>query len=107
MIHFLTSVNVQHHNNVTSTELMTKSKKPSFEEAIEELEQIVSKMEQGDLPLEEALSSFERGVQLANLSQLKLKQAEQKVKVLVEKNGEHQLIDFDQSQAQNSQEDLL
>lgn len=87
---------------------MTKPKKPenlTFEEAIEELEQIVSKMELGDLPLEDALSSFERGVQLANLSQQKLKQAEQKVKMLVEKNGEQQLIDF--AQPQDDQEDEM
>ncbi len=37
----------------------------SFETALGELEQIVNRLESGDLPLEEALSEFERGVQLA------------------------------------------
>ena len=39
----------------------------SFETALGELEQIVNRLESGDLPLEEALSEFERGVQLARL----------------------------------------
>ncbi len=37
----------------------------SFEKALSELEQIVTRLESGDLPLEEALNEFERGVQLA------------------------------------------
>lgn len=76
----------------------------SFEEAIAELEQLVSTMEQGDLPLEAALGAFEKGIQLANLSQQKLKQAEQKINMLVEKNGSEALIDV--STAQHEQEDL-
>lgn len=83
---------------------MTQQEKPenlSFEQAIEELEHIVSTMEQGDLPLEQALGAFERGVQLANQSQQKLKQAEQKVKVLLEKNGEQSLVDFESEQDQH------
>ncbi|MCY7296591.1 exodeoxyribonuclease VII small subunit [Alteromonas sp. a30] len=83
---------------------MTQQEKPenlSFEQAIEELEQIVSTMEQGDLPLEQALGAFERGVQLANQSQQKLKQAEHKVKVLLEKSGEQALVDFENEQEQH------
>lgn len=76
----------------------------SFEEAIAELEQLVSTMEQGDLPLEAALGAFEKGIQLANLSQQKLKQAEQKINMLVEKNGSQALVDI--SAAQSEQEDL-
>ena len=76
----------------------------SFEEAIAELEQLVSTMEQGDLPLEAALGAFEKGIQLANLSQQKLKQAEQKINMLVEKNGSQALVDI--SAAQPEQEDL-
>jgi len=75
----------------------------SFEEAIAELEQLVSTMEQGDLPLEAALGAFEQGIQLANLSQQKLKQAEQKIKMLVEKNGSQELVDI--SAAHNEHED--
>jgi exodeoxyribonuclease VII small subunit len=42
----------------------------SFETALGELEQIVNRLESGDLPLEEALSEFERGVQLARQGQV-------------------------------------
>ncbi|MDQ8576725.1 exodeoxyribonuclease VII small subunit, partial [Klebsiella aerogenes] len=51
----------------------------SFESALGELEQIVNRLESGSLPLEEALSEFERGVQLARQGQTKLQQAEQRV----------------------------
>ncbi len=51
----------------------------SFEKALSELEQIVTRLESGDLPLEEALNEFERGVQLARQGQAKLQQAEQRV----------------------------
>ncbi|MEH0014479.1 exodeoxyribonuclease VII small subunit, partial [Citrobacter portucalensis] len=46
----------------------------SFETALSELEQIVTRLEGGDLPLEEALNEFERGVQLARQGQVKLQQ---------------------------------
>tara|TARA_R110000868_G_scaffold59891_2_gene183620 strand:- start:934 stop:1185 length:252 start_codon:yes stop_codon:yes gene_type:complete len=67
----------------------------SFEQSMQELETIVSKMEQGDLPLEDALQNFERGIQLARLSQQKLKDAEQKVQILMSQNGQATLLDFD------------
>lgn len=77
---------------------MTTRKKPeslNFEQSMQELETLVSKMEQGDLPLEEALQSFERGIQLARHSQQKLKDAEQKVKILTTQNGQQTLDVFD------------
>ncbi|SMF95964.1 Exodeoxyribonuclease VII small subunit [Methylomagnum ishizawai] len=69
-------------------------KAPNFEESLAELEQLVDRMEQGDLPLEEALKLFERGVQLTRTSQAALREAEQKVRVLLEKNGEPLLKPF-------------
>lgn len=65
-----------------------------FEHAIQQLEEIVVNMEQGDIPLEEALSQFEQGVKLVKHSAEKLKQAEQRVQILLEKNGESKLVDF-------------
>ncbi|MCO4322692.1 exodeoxyribonuclease VII small subunit [Aliidiomarina quisquiliarum] len=65
----------------------------SFEQAISELEQIIVALEQGELPLEDALKQFERAVKLSRLSQEKLQAAEQKVKVLIEKQGAEQLVD--------------
>lgn len=59
-----------------------KTKVSGFEATLQELEAIVAKMEQGELPLEEALKNFERGVKLVKQCQEELKQAEQKVKIL-------------------------
>ncbi|KXI27415.1 exodeoxyribonuclease VII small subunit [Paraglaciecola hydrolytica] len=73
----------------------------SFEQSMQELETIVSKMEQGDLPLEDALQNFERGIQLARLSQQKLKDAEQKVQILMSQNGQANLLDFDTDNTDN------
>jgi exodeoxyribonuclease VII small subunit len=71
-----------------------KALSPSFEESLAELEQVVDALEQGSLPLEEALRLFERGVQLARASQTALRDAEQKVQILLEKNGEPTLKPF-------------
>jgi exodeoxyribonuclease VII small subunit len=58
-----------------------------FERSLAELEAIVEKLEQGDLSLDESLRHFERGVQLTRVCQSALKQAEQKVEVLLRKSG--------------------
>ncbi len=66
-------------------------KKPQaadFETALAELEKIVGKMEAGDQSLEEALKSFQRGIELARSCQQGLKEAEQRVEKLVQQNGE-------------------
>jgi exodeoxyribonuclease VII small subunit len=60
---------------------------PDFERSLAELEAIVDKLEQGDLSLDESLQQFERGVQLTRLCQSALKQAEQKVEILLRKSG--------------------
>ena len=59
-----------------------KSATPDFEAALAELEQIVERLEQGDLPLEESLRQFERGVELTRSCQKSLRQAEQKISIL-------------------------
>ena len=58
-------------------------KKENFEEALQKLEAIVAKMEEGDLPLEEALKAFEEGVRLARVCTGKLDEAERKVEKLI------------------------
>ena len=67
----------------------------SFEESLSELDTIVNSLEQGDLSLEESMALFERGLNLSQVSQTKLQAAEQKVKILLEKNGQQELSDFD------------
>jgi exodeoxyribonuclease VII small subunit len=58
-----------------------------FERSLAELEEIVDRLERGDLSLDDSLKHFERGVQLTRLCQAALKQAEQKVEILVRKGG--------------------
>jgi exodeoxyribonuclease VII small subunit len=65
-----------------------------FEKAITELENLVEQMEDGDLSLEASLKTFEAGIKLTRDCQNALQKAEQKVQILLEKNGETQLVDF-------------
>ena len=60
----------------------------SFETSLEQLETIVQKMESGDISLEESLKAFEDGIALTRRAQKSLTEAEQKVRVLLEANGE-------------------
>ena len=62
-----------------------------FEKKLGRLEEIVQKMERGDLPLEESLSLFEEGVRLSKECQTKLGEAENKVKVLLEVDAQGQM----------------
>ncbi len=73
---------------------MTTKQQPSFETAIAELEHIVAQLESGDLELEQSLKLFERGIELTRVSQSKLQEAEQKVQILMEKNGQLELQPF-------------
>ncbi|MEL4015612.1 exodeoxyribonuclease VII small subunit [Dryocola clanedunensis] len=66
----------------------------SFETALVELEQIVTRLEGGELPLEEALNEFERGIQLARQGQVKLQQAEQRVQILLSDSEDAPLKPF-------------
>jgi exodeoxyribonuclease VII small subunit len=56
-----------------------------FEAAIAELEGIVKKLEEGDLPLETSLALYERGVQLSRFCHTRLEEAERRIEVLDEK----------------------
>lgn len=59
---------------------------PSFEAALEELESLVERMESGSLSLDESLAAFERGIRLTRQCQQSLSAAEQRVRVLLEKD---------------------
>jgi len=75
-----------------------KSKKTGnmdFEKAMEELESLVDKMESGDLSLEDSLKHFEQGVKLTRQCQIALKDAEQKVSILLSEDNKIKLTDFD------------
>jgi exodeoxyribonuclease VII small subunit len=66
-----------------------------FERTMAELEAVVARLEQGDVPLEEALKAFERGVALTRACQEALAAAEQKVEILLERpDGGHAAVPF-------------
>jgi exodeoxyribonuclease VII small subunit len=66
----------------------------NFEKTFTELEELVKKMEGGDLSLEESLRYFERGMLLTKNCQQALNKAEQKVRILLEKNNKNNLESF-------------
>ena len=59
-----------------------------FETALDELEALVERMEQGESGLEDSLKDFERGIELTRACQSALQEAEQKVQILLQKDGE-------------------
>jgi exodeoxyribonuclease VII small subunit len=78
--------------------MATKNAKEfNFENALNELNQLVEKMEQGGLSLEESLQAFEKGIALTRQCQTALKTAEQKVQILLEKNGQSQLETYQEN----------
>lgn len=72
--------------------------KIDFESALRELEELVERMEQGDLSLEQSLKDFERGVALTRTCQQALQQAEQKVQILMRKDEDAELTPFEGSE---------
>jgi exodeoxyribonuclease VII small subunit len=76
----------------------TDVKKMSFEKALEELEQIVENMEDGDIPLDKMIEYFERGSSLSKQCRSKLEKLEKKIEVLMKDDGsEGEWADFDES----------
>jgi exodeoxyribonuclease VII small subunit len=71
-----------------------KDNVPDFEQSLLELEALVAKLEQGDVPLEDALKTFERGVALTRQCQTALRIAQQKVEVLLTRNGDESIEAF-------------
>jgi exodeoxyribonuclease VII small subunit len=65
-----------------------------FEDALAKLEEIVRKMEQGELTLDESLASFEEGIRLARLCSRKLDEAERRVEILLKKEGDLEVKPF-------------
>lgn len=77
---------------------MAQKKSPiSFANTLEELESLAGRLEDNDTPLEQSLKDFESGVKLIRQAQKSLLEAEQKVKLLLEKDGEPVATDFEES----------
>jgi exodeoxyribonuclease VII small subunit len=62
---------------------VTKPDEPTFELALQQLEQIVQKLEKGELPLEDSLRLYEEGIRLSRLCHAKLEEAEGRIEVLM------------------------
>ena len=74
---------------------MAASKKFNLEKSLTELESLVDELEAGDLPLEKAMKKFEDGIKLTRGCQTALKDAEQKVQILLESADGAELSDFE------------
>lgn len=66
---------------------MTNEQKLSFEEAMNKLEQIVDKLEEGDVPLEEAIGFYKEGMELSKLCHDKLKSVEEQLTQIITEDG--------------------
>ena len=74
---------------------MTAKKSLNLEKALGDLEELVEELESGDLPLEKAMKKFEEGIKLTRGCQAALKEAEQKVEILLKgAGGDEELEDF-------------
>ena len=75
---------------------MTAKKNFNLEKSLADLEALVEELESGDLPLEKAMKKFEEGIKLTRGCQAALKEAEQKVEILLKTaGGEESLEEFD------------
>ena len=74
---------------------MSSPKKFNLEKSLADLENLVEELESGDLPLEKAMKKFEEGIKLTRGCQTALKEAEQKVEILLKSAGGEVLEDFE------------
>lgn len=72
---------------------MSAKEKVTFEEAMRQLEEIVTNLERGDVPLEEALDQFQKGVGLSKLCKETLQNAEKTLTKIVDENDQEILFD--------------
>ncbi len=74
---------------------MSAKKISNLEKALADLEDLVEELESGDLPLEKAMKKFEEGIKLTRSCQAALKDAEQKVEILLKSAGGESLEEFE------------
>lgn len=86
---------------------MTRAKRPpDFEKSLAELEALIERLESGDLPLEESLKAFERGVTLTRECQSALEAAQARVEILTRsQEGEARLTPFETDEDDEGLED--
>ena len=74
---------------------MTTKKAVNLEKSLADLETLIEELESGDLPLEKAMKKFEEGIKLTRGCQTALKEAEQKVEILLKSAGGEALENFE------------
>ena len=65
--------------------MTTKKNDISFEEALKDLEKIVEDLNNGDMELEKAITAYEKGIQLKNICEERLKNAQERIEVIQNK----------------------
>jgi exodeoxyribonuclease VII small subunit len=80
---------------------MSQANLPDFEQALAELEALVARLERGDMPLDDALKTFERGVELTRQCQGSLKAAQQRVDILLKRSGQAEPEPFSVADSQD------
>ena len=68
-----------------------------FEESMQRLEELVGRMEEGNLTLDEMVAAFEEGTRLTRACGARLDEVEQKIELLVKKDGKTESVPFDSS----------
>jgi exodeoxyribonuclease VII small subunit len=82
-------------SHLRTDENMSSTKKFNLEKSLADLEDLVEELESGDLPLEKAMKKFEEGIKLTRGCQTALKEAEQKVEILLKSAGGENLTEFE------------
>jgi exodeoxyribonuclease VII small subunit len=78
--------------------MVTKKKPKDYESAISRLEEITEKLETGDAKLEESISLYTEGLEIAKFCDHKLVEAEKKIKIITDKSGLLEERDFDEGE---------
>ena len=78
--------------------MSSKTKLPDLETALTEINTLVENMEHGKLSLEQSLERFERGIHLIKHCQKILQNAEQKVQILIQNNGQEDLQPYENNE---------
>ena len=84
---------------------MSRAKSSDFEKAFQELEEIVRRLEGEELPLDESLQLFERGIQLSRLCNQKLEEVEKKIElILADAKGQPVVKPFEEGEAEGEED---
>ena len=78
--------------------MAAKVKYKNYESAMERLEAITEQLEAGESKLEEAIDLYTEGLEIAKFCNRKLAEADEKIKIIAEKNGRHEEEEFDEGE---------